>query len=179
MTINYQKQFKALADRLALEPISERALERRVLRHLWVIDEDTGQASRAPTASGRSSSVLAIFRGRGVAGDTTGNSPGEQVGRVQRDRRAPRLRAALHGAHQPGAAVVRGHRAQAAGARFGHGGLRHWIRRNGAPEISGAPTPSAGSRPGCSGDGRKVTGPDVKLLTYTEPVCSARNGGIG
>jgi hypothetical protein len=34
MTINYQKLFKALADRLALGPIREGALERRVLRHL-------------------------------------------------------------------------------------------------------------------------------------------------
>ena len=35
MSINYQKQFKVLADRLALEPISYGTLERRVLRHLW------------------------------------------------------------------------------------------------------------------------------------------------
>jgi hypothetical protein len=34
MTINYEQQFKQLVDRLALEPISEPALERRVLRHL-------------------------------------------------------------------------------------------------------------------------------------------------
>ena len=33
MTINYQQQFKVLADRLALEPISQTALEHRVLRH--------------------------------------------------------------------------------------------------------------------------------------------------
>lgn len=31
MTIDYQTQFKALADRLALEPVSATALERRVL----------------------------------------------------------------------------------------------------------------------------------------------------
>ena len=48
MTIDYQKQFKALADRLALEPISAAALEHRVLRHLWVIDDDTGSRAREP-----------------------------------------------------------------------------------------------------------------------------------
>ena len=54
MTINYQQQFKALADRLALEPISRAALEHRVLRHLWVIDEDTGtRARRQPRAHDR------------------------------------------------------------------------------------------------------------------------------
>jgi len=75
MTISYQRQFKALAGRLALEPINERALEHRVLRHLWVIDDDTG--SRARENRGRTiESVLSIFRGQGLAGDTTGNSPG-------------------------------------------------------------------------------------------------------
>ena len=54
MTINYEKQFKALADRLAREPISEPALEGRVLRQLWVIEEDTGPRAGA-TASGQSS----------------------------------------------------------------------------------------------------------------------------
>jgi hypothetical protein len=34
MTINYQNQFKELADRLALQPLSEGTLERSVLRHL-------------------------------------------------------------------------------------------------------------------------------------------------
>src|SRR6202042_2268091 len=43
MTIDYEQQFKALADRLALEPITGPAFEHRVLRHLWVIDEDTGK----------------------------------------------------------------------------------------------------------------------------------------
>ena len=75
MTIDYQKQFKALADRLALEPISSTALEHRVLRHLWVIDDDTGARARA-NRERAIERVLAIFRGRGEAGDTTGNSPG-------------------------------------------------------------------------------------------------------
>ena len=75
MTIDYQKQFKALADRLALEPISAAALEHRVLRHLWVIDDDTGSRARA-NRERAIERVLAIYRGRGGAGDTTGNSPG-------------------------------------------------------------------------------------------------------
>jgi phage/plasmid-like protein (TIGR03299 family) len=75
MTIDYQKQFKILADRLALQPISNAALEHRVLRHLWVIDDDTGARARA-NRERAIERVLAIFRGRGQAGDTTGNSPG-------------------------------------------------------------------------------------------------------
>ena len=74
VTINYEKQFKALADRLALELISPAALEHRVLRHLWVIDDDTGPQARA-NRERAIERVLAIYRGRGDAGDTTGNSP--------------------------------------------------------------------------------------------------------
>jgi phage/plasmid-like protein (TIGR03299 family) len=74
LTINYQTQFKALADRLALEPISETAFERRVLHHLWVIDDDTGARARSHRERAIEH-VLAIFRGLGEAGDTTGNSP--------------------------------------------------------------------------------------------------------
>jgi phage/plasmid-like protein (TIGR03299 family) len=77
MTIDYEQQFKTLADRLALQPMTERALEHRVLRHLWVIDEDLGTAARAnrERTIGR---VLDVFAGRGSAGDTTGNSPGSK-----------------------------------------------------------------------------------------------------
>ena len=75
MTINYETRFKALADKLALEPIGASALEHRVLRHLWVIDDDTGPRARA-NRERAIEHVLAIFRGRGPAGDTTGNSPG-------------------------------------------------------------------------------------------------------
>ena len=76
MTINYQAQFKALADRLALEAISDGSVERRVLRHLWVTqDEKLGRRARE-NRERTIEQVLAIFRGRGVAGDTTGNSPG-------------------------------------------------------------------------------------------------------
>jgi phage/plasmid-like protein (TIGR03299 family) len=77
MTINYQRQFKALADQLALEPIAEAALEHRVLRHLWVIDNDTGPRARA-NRERAIEHVLAVFRGRDKAGDTTGNCPGSK-----------------------------------------------------------------------------------------------------
>src|SRR5205823_10577643 len=73
----FEQQFKVLADRMAGEPITERALEQRVLRHLWVIDEDTGRLARA-NRERAIEHVLAIFRGRGTAGDTTGNSPGSK-----------------------------------------------------------------------------------------------------
>jgi phage/plasmid-like protein (TIGR03299 family) len=76
MAINYQEQFKALADRLALEPISEGALERRVLRHLWVTDDENLGRRARENRERTIEHTLAIFRGRGIAGDTTGNSPG-------------------------------------------------------------------------------------------------------
>ena len=76
ITINYQKQFKVLADRLALEPISGGELERRVLRHLWVTDDDNLGRRARENRERTIERVLAIFRGRGIAGDTTGNSPG-------------------------------------------------------------------------------------------------------
>jgi len=75
ITINYQKQFKELADLMAREPIAEWVLERRVLRHLWTIDQDLGKVARA-NRERTIEHVLAVFRGRGAAGDTTGNSPG-------------------------------------------------------------------------------------------------------
>jgi phage/plasmid-like protein (TIGR03299 family) len=77
MTINYQQQFKELADRLARQPISERALERSVLRHLWVVGEDMGKRARE-NRERTIESVLSIFRGGGAAGDTRGNSPGSK-----------------------------------------------------------------------------------------------------
>ncbi|MBV9194654.1 MAG: hypothetical protein JO168_10965 [Solirubrobacterales bacterium] len=78
MTINYQNQFKALADRLALEPISERTLERRVLRHLWMIDDDNMGVRARANRERMIENVLSIFRGRGAAGDTSGNAPGSK-----------------------------------------------------------------------------------------------------
>ena len=74
MTINYQEQFKELADPMAGGHIAEWALERRVLRHLWTFDEDMGKVARA-NRERTVQQVLSIFCGRGTAGDTTGNSP--------------------------------------------------------------------------------------------------------
>ena len=48
---------------------------RRVLRHLWTIDEELGKVARA-NRERTIEQVLAVFRGQGAAGDTTGNSPG-------------------------------------------------------------------------------------------------------
>ncbi len=45
-----------------------------MLRHLWTIDGDAGRVARANRAR-TIERVLAVFRGRGAAGDTTGNSP--------------------------------------------------------------------------------------------------------
>src|SRR5207302_9050900 len=67
--------FEELAVRMASEPIAEWALERRVRRHLWTIDGDLGKVARA-NRERTIEQVLAVFRGRGAAGDTTGNSPG-------------------------------------------------------------------------------------------------------
>jgi elongation factor P hydroxylase len=48
-----------------------------VLRDVWVTDKDTGRIARA-NREPAIEQVLAIFRGRGWAGDTTGNSPGSK-----------------------------------------------------------------------------------------------------
>jgi hypothetical protein len=64
MTINSETRFKALADGPALEPICAPALEHRVLRHLWAIDDDTGPRARA-NRERAIEHVLAVFRGRG------------------------------------------------------------------------------------------------------------------
>jgi len=77
MTINYQAQFKTVADRLAGERITAERFERSVLRHLWTIDEGMGKVARA-NRERTIEQILAIFAGRGIAGDTTGNSPGSK-----------------------------------------------------------------------------------------------------
>ena len=64
MTIAYQ-QHNALADRLAREPMSPASLEHRVLRHLWVIDDDTGARARA-NRERAIEWVLAIFEAAGT-----------------------------------------------------------------------------------------------------------------
>ena len=115
MTINYQQQFKVLADRLALESISERALEHGVLRRLWPVDEDMGKLARLNRRR-TIDSVIEHLPRRRCRGGHHRQQPREQVGRVQCDRRTPRLRPPLHGADQPGATVIRRHVVQAARA---------------------------------------------------------------
>ena len=88
MTINDQAQFKDLADRLASESINTQRFERSVMRHLWAAGEEMGQVARGnrePTIE----QVLVVFAGRGIAGDTTGNSPGSK--RVARNAIAEQL----------------------------------------------------------------------------------------
>jgi hypothetical protein len=56
---------------------SETALEHRVLRHLWMIDDESVRYTHArPNRERAIKRVLAIFGGCAAAGDTTGNSPG-------------------------------------------------------------------------------------------------------
>lgn len=77
MTIDYAAQFKQLGDRLARQSITSQRLEHSVLRNLWAIDEDTGKLARRNREQ-TIASVLDIFAGNGIAGDTTGNSPGSK-----------------------------------------------------------------------------------------------------
>jgi phage/plasmid-like protein (TIGR03299 family) len=72
MTVDYYRQFTAFGDRLALAPMSERAL-RGVLAELY--PEDTALGGRALSNRRRAhEAVIAIFRG----GDTVGNAPGSK-----------------------------------------------------------------------------------------------------
>src|SRR5689334_8156824 len=48
------------------------------LRHLWTVDEDLGKVARIDRER-TIEQVLTNFSGRGIAGDTTGNSPGTNV----------------------------------------------------------------------------------------------------
>ena len=58
---------------MASEPIAEWALERRVLRHLWTIDEEMGKVARA-NRERTIEQVLAVFRGRGAAATQPGTA---------------------------------------------------------------------------------------------------------
>jgi hypothetical protein len=122
MTIDSQREFKALADRLALEAISAPALEHRVLRNLWRIDDDTGPRARA-NREHAIEHVLAIYRGHGLRGDTTGNNPGSKWVAFNAIAEHLDYGAPLHDQDQSGAALLRGHLPQAASARAGVGGV--------------------------------------------------------
>jgi phage/plasmid-like protein (TIGR03299 family) len=72
MTVDYYRQFTAFGDRLALAPLSEKALD-RVLAKLY--SDDTALGGRALANRRRArESVMAIFR----HGDTVGNAPGSK-----------------------------------------------------------------------------------------------------
>ncbi len=77
ITIDYAEQFKRLGDRLALEQISERALQTRVLDRLFVAPEGIGDRA-ARNREDAKQAVIAIFRGQGAAGDTRGGAPGSK-----------------------------------------------------------------------------------------------------
>ena len=77
---------------------------------------------RPETGAAWANGVAARGRGRnllpcGAAGDTTGNSPGTKWAAFTAIAEQPGLRTALHQPDQPGAAVLRGHGAQAASVR--------------------------------------------------------------
>ena len=109
MTINYQKHFKELADRLAREPSSGKTLERSILRHLWAVDDPVGHIARAKreraTACWRFSEAEAFRR-------HDGNSPGTMWAAF--DAITEHLDFGRRGPDQPDATVVRGHGAEAA-----------------------------------------------------------------
>ena len=77
ITIDYAKQFKALGDRLALEPISERALRTRVLDPLFTAPDAAGERT-ARNREEAKAAVMAVFLGQGMAGDTRGQVPGSK-----------------------------------------------------------------------------------------------------
>jgi Domain of unknown function (DUF932) len=72
MTVDYYRQFAAFGDRLAVQPMSERAL-RSVVAELWPHDDTLG--GRAQTIRRRArEAVLAVF----AHGYTVGNAPGSK-----------------------------------------------------------------------------------------------------
>ena len=75
ITVDYAKQFKALGDRLALEPITERALRARVLDPLFAAPDAAGERT-ARNREEAKAAVMAVFLGQGVTGDTRGQAPG-------------------------------------------------------------------------------------------------------
>lgn len=72
MTVDYYRQFAAFGDRLALAPMSERAL-RTVLDGLYPHDSTLGGRALANRRRAREA-VMAVFTG----GDTVGNAPGSK-----------------------------------------------------------------------------------------------------
>jgi phage/plasmid-like protein (TIGR03299 family) len=77
ITVDYTEQFKRLADRLALEPISERALRTRVLDRLFAGHQEMGDRA-AKNREEAKQAVMAMFLGHGAAGDTRGSALGSK-----------------------------------------------------------------------------------------------------
>jgi hypothetical protein len=100
---------------LAREPVGERALEQRVLRHLWR-SATTWASGREPTASGRSSTCLCSSAATGPPATQPATARGASGCRSTRSPSTSTTAGATR-LHEPGAAVVRGHVVQAAGAR--------------------------------------------------------------
>jgi Domain of unknown function (DUF932) len=75
LTLDYARQFKALGDQLALAPLSERALRRRVLERLFAAPEQLPERA-ARNREEAMVAVMAIFLRQGLAGDTRGQAPG-------------------------------------------------------------------------------------------------------
>jgi hypothetical protein len=115
ITINCQQQFKVLADRLAVESVSERALKHNVLSRLSPVDEEMGKLARLNRRR-TIESVTSIFRGERVAGDTTGNSPGSKWFAFNAIAEHLDYGRRYTTRHPSGAALVRGHVAQTARA---------------------------------------------------------------
>lgn len=75
LSVDYSRQFKRLGDRLARQKMTEKAL-REVLAQLYPAGSDSDRALAG--ARRRHDTVVAIFRGQGPQGDTTGNAPGSR-----------------------------------------------------------------------------------------------------
>jgi phage/plasmid-like protein (TIGR03299 family) len=75
MTLDYAVQFKLLGDRLAREKLTPWRFERSVLERLFAVEDDMGRRARDNRSQAKLA-VVDLFRGRGPAGDTSGNSPG-------------------------------------------------------------------------------------------------------
>lgn len=76
LTVNYEARFKELGDELGRAKLSAERFDKRVLRELFPADDPTAGGRAAANREEARAAIMAIFRGQGVAGDTTGNAPG-------------------------------------------------------------------------------------------------------
>jgi len=74
MTINYYEQFKNMGDSMALENFSENRLQ-SVLDQLYPVEGSMGDRA-VKNRDVAKNAIMAIYRGEGINGDTTGNAPG-------------------------------------------------------------------------------------------------------